>query len=92
MRDNFVPEVDILEEQSESGAKRPKMTDSRERPANTLNTIRGLGDNVKEYKSMNLRLPFKECSLYRFEGSASNDRKPHRTLKTAQRKDETKNE
>ena len=69
MRDSFVPEVDILEEQSESRAKIPKMTDSRERPANTLNTIRGLGDNVKEYKNMNFRLPFKECSLYRFEGS-----------------------
>ena len=50
MRDSFVPEVDILEEQSESRAKIPKMTDSRERPANTLNTIGGLGDNVKEYK------------------------------------------
>ena len=81
LRDSFVPEVDILQKCENDG--QPGKTGKYGR------TTSGLGDNVKEYKSMNLRLPFKECSLYRFEGSSEH---LDRTLKTAQRKDETKNE
>ena len=58
LRDNFVPEVDIPQKCENDG--QPGKTGKYGR------TTSGLGDNVKEYKSMNLRLFFKEMFTVSF--------------------------